>query len=1162
MQLTRRMGLAVIVVIGGLLAGSSSALGQPDDPNNPADALVKQNEKVVDRTVYIPFKSLKAIFEKPDGSVFVPYADYLKLIESAMANGFRKAEQPPISGVITSASYTVRVEKDVAQVSATLVVQALDKGWAEVPVKFGEAAIGKLVSDTGKVLLRGTGNGTYSLLLPTPGEHKIQLELTARVRTAPEGKSLEMDIPTVGITSFELVVPEADQSVELKPKLVSEPVAVAADAKETRIKASVGSTDKISIRWHPRVGTKPDMELLTSVTNQTLVTVEDGLVHTDAWLTYEVLRGQIEKVRIAIPKGQRILDITSNAKVKEWKAVDEDNRQVVTVELLSRLDGKVTVEVHTERAAPTDAFEAAGMDAETAYGIHALDVIRESGTVAVKQGSELMLTVEEQTGLLRIDDSEVDARLKRPGAVYFRYYSPSFLLKLLAKPVEPRLIVEHASQLVFRDDQLRLRSVASFNIDRAGIFEIEYKLPEDITVENVVCDRMKQFDVSPDKSTLTVSLKEKTTGSLVVTVFATRSLDPTAEKTDQSLPTLEPIGVELENGKVQVYAPEAIDVITDAEKLVAVQPDPAPQPEPVSNARLVSSWLYNRRPFEIPVRTVRKPTRLTAYIGTRADVKQGQVQVTTNLNYIIEYAGLDQFRFSVPEALADKVRINSTAGGSAPPIKQKSRAAEAVDGWVTWTVVMQRDVQGTQPFQITYDLTPATDAEAKSEKTVVEAIRVLDPYDPADGPLGKRDITVSRTVGEITVVKDRALSVSAATSGGDAEPIDVRELQQLSQDGFVAFRYFKQPVKLDLTSNKYDVQGVVETVVSKALVEIVLDKASTATYRARYVMKSSERQRLRVDLPSNVEPLGVLLDRKPVPLEKADLKTRDNWTSYFVNVARTGSSDQAFSLVLIFRNPLKPEAFQSMTGKIILRLPMIGGSEGQGVAVQQLRAALWVPWEYGMIGTPRNFSVESRTVLRDLMFDQRRTAPSSQDLDSWIGTDAGGVFEFPIEGRRYVYSNLGGRDTSTRDREMPPLATIEGLRWWHLSYYTWFVSGAIVICAIVLRRTTWENKLTILIFAAFCACAYALLDVDAVIHGLAVSLYGLIALVVLWVLHALLGPRSAPALVTLTPPASTADVPRETAPVATTPVVPVPPPPPPAPPESTSEPGPSDTTNS
>ena len=422
MQATRLSRLVATLAVAVTLACGPMAFGQPNAPagDGPGDKKPAA-EKTTERLIYMPFKSLKAVFEKPDGSVFVPYADYLKLIEQAMGTGLRKADQPPVGGVITSATYSAKIEKDVAQISATLVVQVLDKGWVEVPVKFGEAAIGELSSDSGKVLLRGTGNGTYSLLLPTPGEHKVQLKLTARVRTAPEGKSLDMDVPPVGITTFELVVPEADQSIELKPKLIADAIAAVAGAKETKIKASIGSTEKISVRWHPRVGTKPDMELLASVSNLTFVSVADGLVHTDAWLTYEILRGQLEKVKIVVPKGQRILDITSDAKVKEWKAVDEDSRQVVTVELLSRLDGKVTLEVHTEQSAPTEAFDVAGTEGAAAFGIHALDVIRESGTVAVKQGSDLTLTVEEQKGLLRIDESEVDAKLKRPGALYYKF---------------------------------------------------------------------------------------------------------------------------------------------------------------------------------------------------------------------------------------------------------------------------------------------------------------------------------------------------------------------------------------------------------------------------------------------------------------------------------------------------------------------------------------------------------------------------------------------------------------------------------------------------------------------------------------------------------------------------------------------------------------------
>ena len=1062
-----------------------------------------EKEKPPERLIYMPFKNLKAVFEKPDGSVLVPYADYIKLWEKAFGDGLRKPEQAPVSGVISSASYTAKVEKDVALISATLIVQVLEKGWADVHVKFGEAAVAKFSSDSGKVLLRGTGNGTYSLLLPTAGEHKISFELTARIRTAPDGKSLDLDVPPVGITDFELSVPDADQTMELKPKLATQSVEVA--AKESRIKASVGSTEKISVRWHPRVGTKPDMELLASVTNQTAVSVEEGLIHTDAWLTYEILRGQLEKVKLVVPKGHRILDITSDAKVKEWKAVDEDNRQVVTVELLGRAEGKVTLEVHTERAAPVEAFDVAGQDGANAFGVHAMEVIRESGTISVKSGSDLTLTVEEQKGLSRVDEGEIDPKIRRPGALYYKYYSPGFRLKLLSKPVEPRLIVNHHSQLVFRDDQLRLRSILNYTIDRAGVFELKFKLPEDLSVENVVCDRMKQFDVSPDKTMLTVSLREKTLGALLLQITSIRSVDPAAEKTDQLLPLLEPLQTELENGKVQVYAPDAIDVITDTEKLVAVQPDPAPQAEPVANARLVSSWLYNRRPVEIPVRTVRKPTRLTAIVGTTADVKQGQVQVTTLLNYIVEYAGIDTFRFSVPEALADKIQITSTAGSAAPAIKQKSRDEAAVDGWVTWTVVMQREVLGTQPFEIKYDLVPTAGGGANKENTTVEAVRVLDPYDKTDGPQGKRDITVSRTIGELTVVKDRALSVSATATGGDAEPIDVRELQYLSQDGFVGFRYFTQPVQMELASSKYDIQRVVETVVSKALVELVLDRAGVGTHRCRYVLKSSERQRLRIDLPENVEILGVLVDRKQTALEKADVPADKGWVSYYVSVARTKSSDEPFTLAVVFRHSFDPVPFANAGGKLRVRLPVIGGAANAGVAVQQLHVKTWIPPEYALVGTPKNFSVQTRTRLREMILGGSSPTFGESNMEAWIGHDTGGIFDFPTEGKWFQYMNLGGSKQ------------IE-LGWWHLPFYTAIVSGALVLIGLILRNTSWENKLTLIVIGLFAACAYALKDQDVIFHGVQVAAYGLGAMLAIWLVHGLLSGKASGGETTPVPP--------------------------------------------
>lgn len=1096
------------MVIGLLLTGGNiDKLHGQEEPAKADETVTSPPQKsAMQRLIYVPYRSLKSVFDQEGATAFLPYGEYLKLLDAVLGSSLRKPLQPPISGVIKSARYAGKVEGDIVQITATLAVESLQDGWAEVPIRFGEAAIGEITSDSGKVLLRGTGPGSYSLLLPKPGEHTITLQLAARVRVSPEGRNVELEVPPVGITSFELSVPEADQTIELTPKLVTE--IVPAEEKTTKIKVSVGSTEKITARWHAKTGSKPDMQLLANVTGATLVSVEDGLVHSDAWLQYEVLRGQMEKIRIAIPKGKRVLDVTSDAKVKEWSTADEAERQVITVEFLSRLSGKTTVEVHLESDLPSEPFDVAGLTDQAAHGVHALDVVRESGQIAVRSGGELSLAVEEQQGVQRLAEGDVDARIRRPGALYFKYYSPNLRLKLQAKSVEPRLLVNHVVHLIITEDRLRSHDQFQFQIDRAGVFELKFKIPAGLSVENVVCDRMKQFDLSEDKQTLTLALREKVQGELGVQMITARNAEFAELAEEQLLPLIEPLGVELETGHVMIYASHAIDVITDAAKVVAAQPDPNPPAGSFSEARLVSAWTFNRRPVEISTRLVRKPTRLTAQIGTSIDVKQGQVQVRTRLAYVVEYAGLDTFRFSVPESVADTVQITSPASG--PQIKQKSRAAEAADGWVAWTVVMQRDVSGLQELNIVYDLSPAVDDATKAERTTVELVRVLDPYPDAAAAGSRQLVSVSRITGEASVTKDRALSVKAAASGGDVEPIDVRELAQLPKDGFAAFRYFQQPIQLELTAQKFDVQSVVDVVISRALVETVLDRTGSATFRARYVLKTSERQRLPLALPKGAEILGVSVDRKPVSLEKnAEAAADTKYDSHFVNIARTKSSDESFALAVMYRTKLEPKPFSHGSGPLDLWLPKIEGAAGkESAAVQQLRVAVWVPDEYALVGTPKNFTLESRPPLRTFFLGRRGVGTvqnTGQNLEQWIGAEAGGIFDFPTEGRRHVYSSLGGH----------PLVK---LHWWHLPFFTWIMSGALVIAALVLRHTGCENKLTLLFLAAFAAAAYALSDQDLVLHGLAVASYGLVIGAGLWLLSGLTTRK--PVTVPTPPPAS------------------------------------------
>ncbi len=1089
-----------------------------------------------DRLIYLPYKNLKTVFEKGDATVLIPYLEYLRLKKGASV---MKADGPPVSAVITESRYVARVEKDLVRIQATFTVQVLDKPWAQVPVSFGDAAVGKIRTvgkaddKTEQALLRGTGQGTYLLLLPTKGTHIVELELVAQVHTSPDGRSFRFNCPTVGITTFEMVVPDADQTIEITPKRVTLPVNVAVadidddvepaelDVEETRIKSSLGSTATISARWFPRTGLKPDMALLASVTNSLDVSIADGLVHTSATLNYQVLRGEMQQLRISAPLGHRILDVSApGSKLKSWKAVDEEQRQLITIELLSAVRDAIAVEIHTEYDVPDAAFDVAGvLEDGTVNGIHAVDAVRENGLLAVAHGNEVTLSVEDQQGLIRVDAAEVTSSRRRAGSLYYKFYSPRFRLNVAANAIEPRITAQQITRVIFGDDELKLHSVLALNVERAGIFELQVQLPAGLTIDTVDINGKKEHAVDAETQILTVSLTEKRQGAVQLVITGHREFDPEADEENQQLPLLEPLGVARETGLVYVYAPRSIEVITEEQSVSGAYPEPTSGGGSRGTAVVVSAWSYSRRPVAIPFRTRRKPTHLTADVGTTIDVGQQVVKVVTRLDYHVEFAGIDTFRFEVPEAVSAGILIEATGGGAgAAGIKQRSPAAEAVDGWVTWTVVMQQEVTGLQSFLVMFDLKRKAESGAEgaakpaSGEVSVELVRVVG----LDELAGRPAVVMSAIRGEVVVLKDRALAVSAVASGGDVEPIDVRELQlnHLSRDAFLAYRYHKQPVSLAVTAEKHDIQQVVATVIPRALIEIVIGREEMATYRCRYRIISSERQRLAIDLPKGFEPLAVLIDGNPVTLEKnGGGTTKDGRERRFVNVARRTASDEPFYLTIQFRAPAGGGRLGSSWygGKESLPLPRIGGEASAAVAVQQLQTVVWIPEEYALVGSPQNFVAQTHARLTGSLWGPLVGQKQTDKLDEWIGGGQGGSADFPTEGHAFTYSSLSAADAIV-------------VTFYSMSYLAGFLSLTLLLIAGLLLRTNWENKLGFLLLAGFVATLIALANADWVFHGLVAARFGIAAMLAWWLIHALAAMRRSQPPSSTTPQAPTGPV--------------------------------------
>ena len=1100
----------VFVILAVLVGGFASAQAQDDEsPSSDSNKEVAAErsasggaEEVWERLIYLPFRDLKKVFDSQSASVIMPYIEYLRLWHEQSERGPAQGQPPRVDAVMTRSRYAIAIDGETARIQADFTVRVVGKPWVEIPIAFGRAAVGRVTSENESVLLRGTGDGTYSLLIGESGEHEVGIELLARVHTAPEGRSIEFDCPSVGITQLELTIPIADQDVVITPAAVQQNVEA---ENVTRLTANLGSTKRISARWNPRVSTKPQMELLTSVTNLSQVTIDEGLIHTAARLHFDVLRGETEQLRISVPRGVRILDVAApQSRIRGWRAAEHKDRQEITVDLLSATSDRILIEVHTERALKDGPVEALGVSAEgVVYGIHAVDVVRESGQLAVSHGESLTVNVEQQQGLARVTGADIDESLRRPNSFFYRFYSPAVRLQLNARPAESRITVNHTSQFVFRNDELRLRAALGYSVEKAGIFELALRIPEGLTIDSVVADGMSEFKTSAAGDTLTIALAEKRMGAIGVSVRAHLARDADQQQS-LVLPVLVPLNVERETGRIEIHAPSTIEVIADEEQLEGATPEHEAAAGTVSGVRLASLWSYTRRPVVVAVRTVRRPTRLTATVGTRVDVQRELVRVETRIAWNVENAGIDTFRFSVPEAVSGTMQIETVAEGAAAAIKQKSAGGEARDGWVTWTVITQTDVVGRQVFRVAYDLKAEGDIESGPATFDLEPLQVLDPED-ADGDADSR-VTLARIIGEIVILKDRALSISAQATGEDVELIDIRELRTLAQDGYLAYHYFRQPVSLAVTAEKHEIQEIVQTVVSRSLVEIVLTRDFVAAYLCRYRLTSSERQRLRIDLPVGVELHDPLLNGTRTQLAPdADSDAPNGWRSYTLSVARTASSEETFSLTLHFRAPVTQpdtnpfDTEDKLGGVHALRVPVIGGANESAVVVQQLRTVVWVPEDFALVGAPDGFDRDSQIELAGFLPFRRHARIDTNDLDQWIGGTSVGIVDFPRDGRAFRYSKLGG-------------AGQFDVTWWHVPGLVWVLSGATFLIGFLLRKTSWENRLTMVLLAAFAVGIFAVRDdnADVVSCGIAASSYGLAAVAALWILRGVFGRRRAP----------------------------------------------------
>ncbi|MCA9013288.1 MAG: hypothetical protein KDB01_26245, partial [Planctomycetaceae bacterium] len=116
-------------------------------------------------------------------------------------------------------------------------------------------------------------------------------------------------------------------------------------------------------------------------------------------------------------------------------------------------------------------------------------------------------------------------------------------------------------------------------------------------------------------------------------------------------------------------------------------------------------------------------------------------------------------------------------------------------------------------------------------------------------------------------------------------------------------------------------------------------------------------------------------------------------------------------------------------------------------------------------------------------------------VNDWIDPGRVASGDFPTQGSAAVYRAVGRQSEIT-------------VTWWSRAFLFWMISGTLVVVGLILRRTSWENRITLVLLALFAVAMFSLSGDNATPQYVAMAWPGILVVGAIWLTGLLIGQRN------------------------------------------------------
>lgn len=770
------------------------------------------------------------------GHVELPRDVYDRLIAAARPQG---VVPRPVPAAFTLGNAEVTVEATArddgsvsAAVSVDLAIEVLDEDWVLVPV----LALGTPVAEArvggAEVQLVASPLG---LAWATRGRGKYQMSLRYQVDAARSQDGLSLAVATPAAASMRLVarLPQPDLDVSVVP---AAGVSRRRRGEQTEITATLPTTNAVQIAWRlprgedhamsrARYSGRLDGDVLTFEGRFDVEVLVDGAVSLDLLPRHVTLRevsvdGEAAAILV---RGERFATLVRGR-----------GRHTVSVGFqvpVVRGDGppQATVDIP---AVPVSRF----------------DLVLPGRKDVTSTGAASVAT--------RVAAGETQATIFAPMCPRLTFSWTEAVPEQLATEVRANAGVYHLARA--EEGVLFVRALVRYEISRGEASVVHLRLPEGVQVERVAdlapvgaAGTVADWRLGPAADggrTVTIYLNRPLTGELTLAVDYDRPLAgpgalplplvsaPDAQRRRGMIALLQ--GREL--GLEPVRAAEAALTRVGENQLPAFVRAQLELP-------VAHTFKYVESPvFEVaPAVPERRVGRFDATVDTLVSLGEVTLEATATIEVDVKSGGIETLQLSLPPGV-------TLLGLSGPSIRNHEAAGSGEDGAAAQTIdiAFTQAMEGQLRVEVRYEQILAADAES----VAVPTVRVLG----AEVEQGRIAVEALAAV-EIQATGAEHLTVL------DPGDLPRQLLLRTSNPILLAYKYVRAEPRpsLRLAVERHQLLGVQEAVIDQAEYKTLITKGGMAVTTARFLVRNSRKQFLRLALPPGARVWSVFVDGRP-----------------------------------------------------------------------------------------------------------------------------------------------------------------------------------------------------------------------------------------------------------------------------------------------------------